>query len=271
MAEQKTSKRLNFRKLNNTRDLGGMRAADGRVIREGRLIRSGQLFFADEEDIRQLNEMGIRKIFDFRSRQERLEKPDPEIDGAINTHLPIVRDIAAGLSRDKRSDGMAFDLVIQSVKTQPGFGIQYMSDTYLKMVREEFAVSQYARFIRNLADTPEGAVLWHCTAGKDRAGFASVLVQEILGVSREDILEDYLATNLYLKEEINQILGMLDAKMDLEDARDEVIEFFGAKEEYIGMIYRYVQENYGGMMQFIHDGMEIEEEIQERIRELYLV
>ena len=256
--------------LKNTRDLGGMRAADGRHIRKGRLLRSGHLYIASPEDLLILKELDIRKIYDFRSRQEREEKPDPLIGREENLHVPILRDLAAGLTRDRKSDEQAFDIVIRKAKEDPSYGLRYMCDTYRNLVSDPYAVSQYSWFLHDVAQQAEGAVLWHCTAGKDRAGFAAVLLLEILGVSREDILEDYLSTNLHLSDEVMQILAMLRKKLGLIGDEEAVLELFGAKEEFLDVIYRYVEEHFGGMEGFLKEGMHIDDSLREQFRENYL-
>ena len=256
MGRRNTSKHIEMNKLNNLRDLGGIRTADEHVIKENRLYRSGQLFFADPEDIKKLKELGISKIFDLRSGNERIEKPDPRIADEENIHLPIIREIFAGITRD--------------VKKDPSYGIRYMEDTYLNMVSDEYSVSQYAAFLKAVAENENGAILWHCTAGKDRAGFATVLLLEILGVSRQDIMEDYLETNGYLHEEMEAIIRMLRKKMDLGEAEDVIMNFFGARAEYLDMIYKYVEEHNGDMAGFIRDAMGISDEEKARIREKYL-
>ena len=271
MENRNTSKRIKMNKLNNLRDLGGIRTTDDHVIKENRLYRSGQLFFADPEDIKKLKSLGISKIFDLRSGDERIEKPDPQIADEVNIHLPIIREVFAGITRDEKSEEKAFEMMIQAVKKDPSYGIRYMEDTYLNMVNDEYSVSQYAAFVKAVADNENGAILWHCTAGKDRAGFATVLLLEILGVSRQDILEDYLETNGYLYEEMESIIRMLRKKMELGGAEDVIMNFFGARAEYLDMIYKYVEENYGGMAGFIRDAMGISDEEKEKIREKYLL
>ena len=43
-----------------------------------------------------------------------------------------------------------------------------------------------------------GALLYHCTTGKDRTGLLSCVLLSIAGVSREDIAADYSISQLYL-------------------------------------------------------------------------
>lgn len=264
------SKRIELEKLSNTRDLGGIRSADG-VVRPGCLFRSGQLYFANEADIARLEALQLGRIYDFRSALERSEKPDPQIGDAENIHMPIVRDVTAGVTRDKKADSGVFFMIMEKVRDDPQFGVHYMTDTYRQMVQDGYAVSQYRKFISEVADQNDGAVLWHCTAGKDRAGFAAVLLLEILGVSREDILEDYLSTNEHIAAETDKIVAMVNRKLDISGVEQAVRDFFGAREEYIGIIYDYVDDVFGGMSGFIRGPLGITAEQEEMIRERYLM
>ena len=58
---------------------------------------------------------------------------------------------------------------------------------------------QVAKALNVLADgLREGAVLFHCTAGKDRTGILSALVLSFCGVADPDIVADYQVTATYL-------------------------------------------------------------------------
>ena len=87
---------IKFEGLHNVRDLGGTAVADGLKVSSGKMLRSDQLADATETDLAKLGELGIGKIIDLRSAVGRDEKPDPDIAGAVNLHLPIIEDVRAG-------------------------------------------------------------------------------------------------------------------------------------------------------------------------------
>lgn len=117
----------------------------------------------------------------------------------------------------------------------------------------------------------KGAVLWHCTAGKDRAGFASVLIQEVLGVAREDIFADYLLTNECLKEEVEHLTAMLTKQHSEKGLSQEALWLlFSAQEEYLAAMYREVQARYGDFETFVQRGLKLDRAAQEHLQELYL-
>ncbi len=262
------SQRIALEHLNNTRDLGGMRTADGHVIRRGRLLRSGHLFFASEADLRQLKDL-TDTVVDFRTEQERSEKPDPEIDGVKYWHLPAFTSLAAGVSRDAASNEAAFAMVSKD----PSLARQYMTRTYVNLVTDPFSLSQYGTFVRILLAPHAKAVLWHCTAGKDRAGMASVIVEELLGVPREDIMADYLKSNEYLRAEVQElhriIFGGRGEGMD--DATRQAADYlFGAHEAFLHAAYRSIDQRFDSFERFTSDGLGLDAVQREQLKTLYL-
>ena len=174
---------LEFEKLHNTRDLGGMKNSDGRSIVPGKLIRSGHLSKLPESDIIKLQEM-IDTIVDFRSDEELEENPDVIFPNVTYRRFLLVDSTSAGISREQK----AMQELVKSIINKPEEAKKYMCGMYRSLALSEGISLQYAAFIRLLLEDHEKAVLWHCTAGKDRAGIASVIVEEILGIPREDTM-----------------------------------------------------------------------------------
>lgn len=256
-----------FEKLYNTRDLGGMNAAGGRKIKSGKLIRSGHLYFASENDLAWLSGR-IGLIVDFRNKQEAKEKADPKLPGADYVHLPIIQEMVTGITREEKSFGQ----IMNELLHDPAGALAYMQQVYTTFVTNDFAISQYAHFLELLLQEREGAVLWHCTAGKDRAGFASILVQHLLGVSREDILTDYLLTNKCLEPEVEPLIEMIQ-----EQTHDDSLEvhevldiLFGARKEYLAALYEKIQERFGSFEAFEEQALGIDQEKRARLQEMYL-
>ena len=96
------------------------------------------------------------------------------------------------------------------------------------------AVRKYSEFVKILIQD-ECPVLWHCTAGKDRAGIGAVIVEEILGLSRDDIISDYLRTNDYIENDVKLIIEHVKKQTGITDKKaDESIRIlFGALRDYI--------------------------------------
>lgn len=267
------SKKLEFEKLYNTRDLGGLPTKFGGKIKPNKLIRSGLLWKATESDILKLTNL-LDLVVDFRTQKELTEKPDPAIKDIKFIHLPILSEKTAGITKEKS----ATVSLVKSFAYNPVGAKNYMVDTYKNFVTDSLPLSNYKKFIELLLKDYKKAVLWHCTAGKDRAGFGAIIIQNILGVDKDSIYEDYLYTNDCSKEEIKQItLNMINKhEIDTKDIQKSLMfqgtidSFFGAKEEYINAAYEKINESYGDFDNFIKNGLKISSEQIEKLRDIYL-
>lgn len=159
------SRLIEFDNLKNTRDLGGLVAKDGRTIRSGRLIRSGQLVGLSERDREKLSSL-VGTVIDMRTEGERQTNPDVVLEGVEYLHIPVVGVLTPGVTREVKS----VEELVRVLLFKPEQSLEYMCNLYRQFIRSDFSISAYASFIRTLLEDQEKAVLWHCTAGKDRAG-----------------------------------------------------------------------------------------------------
>jgi hypothetical protein len=155
----------------NLRDLGLLPSSP---IKKGLLFRSGTLHTIPEASRSSLHtNLGITKIFDLRHDQERAQWPEPEVDGIeqiwLRSDTPPARDDPSVFVAD---GGI------------PGFVHMYRG--LLKLY-----APQYRVILEHLRDHPGEPILWHCTAGKDRAGLFAMLILSLAGAGRETVGFDY--------------------------------------------------------------------------------
>lgn len=117
--------------------------------------------------------LGITTVVDLRSAEEIERKPDPlaQEPGIRYLHCPL-----AGDGRVPAPDEVPL--------------------SYMEMAD---GTGQMAGALRAIAEAPQ-AVLFHCTAGKDRTGVVTALLLWLAGVSEEDILADYIVSGPYLQQ-----------------------------------------------------------------------
>ena len=275
--------KLAFEGLSNMRDLGGMATADGRLVREGVLYRSDQLYFATEADRAQLAERNIALVVDFRSVPERDEKPDPAIGAARYVHLPVIQDVRAGITRDENSNKRMIETIIGDQAADPESIGSYMYGMYRAFVEGEHARKQYAQFIDEVLKClrASGAALWHCTAGKDRGGFATVVLLEALGVKRDEIYADYLKTNTSLEGVTAQLISMFSNQLAqmghrtlepdaLAEAKTALERFFCADKAFLAGAYDAADDTFGGFDAFLEQGLGINDAKRTELKELCL-
>ncbi|RST31131.1 tyrosine-protein phosphatase [Sphingomonas ginkgonis] len=164
----------------NFRDFGGYPSADGRRIRRSVLFRSSHLADLTDRDRAWLDEIGLRTIFDLRSRGERDLDPSACDHPSRTTHV-----FRPGHKR------RLVDMALDYPATEAGVE-RLMLDFYAELPRTMAHV--FGEILVRLADDPSPCII-HCSAGKDRTGMAVALVQAALGASRADMLHDYALTN----------------------------------------------------------------------------
>jgi len=240
----------------NTRELGGYKTTDGKTIKWGKLFRSDKLSDISKTDQAYLQNLGIKKIVDFRSEQEKAEDPNIIPTGISYVEMPISVD---GAMRSK----------IEAVlKGETDREVQ----SFLIDANKEFVTNYadvYENFLRGLIDE-DAPTLFHCTAGKDRAGFAAAITLIALGVSKEDVINDYMKTNAFTQERIEEILGQIEL-MSLYQSDVEILRpLLGVEQIYIETAFKTAEDKYGSLENFIRDGLNISDEDIQKLRNKFL-
>ena len=166
----------------NLRDLGGWPVADGRRLRRGLIYRSATLANLTEADQARVAGLGIRTVCDLRGVKESEAKPSRLPPSAERVHFPIEPSVGASLR----------DLLLREEST---------GEDVVSLLRRAY-IDYLARFIDVyrglfglLLEPGRQAVLFHCSAGKDRTGVGAALVLTALGATRATVLADYQATD----------------------------------------------------------------------------
>lgn len=252
----------------NARDLGGLKTADGRMIRPGRLIRSGALWRITPEDIAALQAIPLRTVVDFRTQQEISEKPNLNIPGANLIYCPILPQLT-GVTRELGADGvpayfrLAMDTGMEAER--------WMAGLYLPLVEGEYSREHYRAFLRLLLEQRSGALLYHCTAGKDRAGVATMLILSALGVPMETIMEDYLLTNKYTAAEREAVCAEARLYSDDPALQFALQAFESVRESYLNNALRSISEHYGSLENYLAEALDFGPAECAALRDNYLI
>jgi protein-tyrosine phosphatase len=232
----------------NFRDLGGIICEDGRSIKWGMIYRSGALNTLTEADVNYLESISLKKLVDFRFDDEKADNPDIIPDGIEVINIPVEQ---GSFDRDKltewliTNDSLAFDTLLIHAN------MLFVTD-----FQEEFG-----HFLKQLENGE--SLVFHCTAGKDRTGFATVLFLSSLGVDKETILKDYMASNEYNADMIEETIAYVNATGLNGELLRPVLE---VKLEYIEKAYETIDNDYGGMSNYLNLlGVDIE-----KLKSLYL-
>lgn len=169
----------------NFRDLGGYPGHGGRPLRWRRLFRSDHLAGLTEADHAALAGLGLARSFDFRGVDERAATPY-QLPGVVQHPLSIEPTVVQRMQ----------DMVAAGQQLTASVAVDLMQDLYRALVNDQ--AHRFAELFEQLL-AAEAPVVFHCTAGKDRTGFAAALILSALGVPRDLVVQDYLLTNQYFR------------------------------------------------------------------------
>ena len=256
---------IKFEKLNNTRDLGSLTTSSGRKIKTHKLIRSGALFKTSNVDKAKLHSL-VDTVIDFRTEVEREEKPDPVIEGIKIIPIEVMGNKSTGITKEKGFQASLIDLMRNAEVCK-----NFMIDLY-KGFLEESCLEGYQKFFNILLEDHPKGILFHCTAGKDRTGFAAILIEHILGVSKEDILEDYMYTEECSKEEIEYLTNYYVDKIkdNTEEVTKAVRNAFAPQKEYFYILEEEIIKKYKTIDKFLEIELGIDKEKAALLCDLYL-
>ncbi|MDR1672742.1 MAG: tyrosine-protein phosphatase [Bacteroidales bacterium] len=218
----------------NFRDLGGYASGNGKQTVWKKIFRSQSLAFLNDHDVEKIKELGIKTIIDFRDDDE-VQKAPSRLPADVNIiRLPI------GLGNNDSTQQVMQQVMSGQLDSLQC--IRFMEDANRRFATE-FA-PQYKAFFAVLLQPESYPVVFHCTAGKDRTGFAAAILLSALGADWDTVMDDYLLTNRYLKpqtlmpqlpkEALPAIRQMWDVQPSyLNAARDEIIKRYGSVDNYL--------------------------------------
>ena len=258
--------------IGNARELGGYVSADGSRVKNGVLLRTASLNGISDDDVRLLTDVyHVGHIIDFRIPMEMNGAEDPPIPGAQYHHLNVI-DLSNLPAQDAPEvDISSLDLVqLVEMSEQMGFLNENM---YIGFLASGTGKAAYAEFFRILLSTdPDRAVLWHCTAGKDRTGLAAMLLLSALGVDEETAVSDYLLTNTYNARRIAATRQYLEAKgCDNALIEKAVIVFDAVDGRFMRNAIAYLKKEYGSVAGYIRDGLNISQAEIDSLKDKYLL
>ncbi|MFT3715819.1 MAG: tyrosine-protein phosphatase [Gordonia sp. (in: high G+C Gram-positive bacteria)] len=214
---------LRLEGASNFRDVGGYRTADGRTVRTGLVYRSNKLSDLTDEDLRKISAAGITRDVDLRNAQEREEDPD-RLPAGVRYQVADVESLEHGVwFHTSVPDTLVRSLMDAQRNNSSNIG---QSVGYPFMVDFHGADVAFHDLLAAIA-RGHGALVFHCTAGKDRTGWGTAILLSILGVPRSTIEADFLKSNAYLDRENAVESSWLDA------AFDEVHRLYGDMDTYV--------------------------------------
>lgn len=279
---------INLDSVQNVRDMGGYPAADGKTIKKGLLIRSGNLAKLSDEDKKTLEDIyHLKHIYDFRSELQHTSSPDKEVNGAEYHWIKVNEDSSIDTSDlshagefqinngELNAEKVAEYPFSKRIKTALRYDEKYAAEGGINGMTKAYITNEdsqkgFSEFLKSVVDNAGDAVLWHCAAGKDRAGVATVLILSALGVDKETILDDYQLTNIYNRDLLNALRTELQQYDPSEETITRVLEVAGVTRKNMEEVFDLIDSKYGGMDAYLHNQMGLTDEDLQKLRAAYL-
>ena len=262
-AEQRDAHRLlNFEGISNFRDLGGYQTADGRRVKWGQLYRAGSFAEASRSDLDNLAALNLATLIDFRSSAEKEEEPNrlPEPANFTVIDIPVLdegnRNLFAEISERIESDDFA----------------EFDPNQIMEQANRQFAdefTPQFRQFIHAVEDANGQPVLWHCTAGKDRTGFAAAILLRILGVPQALVIQDYMASRQPALDARNRQVVMLRLFKG-EETADKISVLLGVEEAWLAAAFEEIDATWGSFDNYVAQGLQLSATDIQKLRDTLL-
>ena len=240
------SRHLNLEGASNFRDLGGYPTSDGHIVRWRQIFRSNHLGHLTAADVDVVRALGVRSAFDFRGVEERALAVCG-IEEIIVHSLPIEPTVVATLRARLAAGSLSAE-----------DAMEIMRESYRGYVRQN--THSFRALFSHLVEDRAPLVI-HCTAGKDRTGFACALLLHALGVPDELIGQDYLLTNRFYRRDPS-------ASSDLPD---DVRQAIGSVEaSFLAAGFDAVSADYGDLESYFRDGLGLGTRERTALKQRYL-
>lgn len=230
-------RRIHATGTHNLRDLGGYATAAGRPVPPGRFWRGDSLHALAPGEAARLHFEGLAMVIDLRSPAEVRDAPSPlaRQSGVDWVNLPLFDALSPGdLAQVAVPEGHPLLAVyITAIETR---------GTAIRSI------------LHRMAQAREGAVLFNCTAGKDRTGLIAALLLGLAGVSHSQIIADYSATAAFIPDLVADFLRRARASGADVDSYATLLE---SPASAMAGLLAHIDGNYGSVMGYL-DHIEVD-------------
>ena len=256
---------IGLEKVHNARQLGGYRIGK-KTIKDNLLLRTAKLSEMTVADSTLLSDnYKVQCIYDFRGQEESFSEPDV-IPGNAR-YLSLAISFSEGSSQGSMGSGSKEDMIKLLLENAEHPAIQNMcTNMYDIIFFEESSQEVYRKFFADLiALNPEdGALLWHCTQGKDRAGCASAMLLAALGAERDLIMADYVLSKDYYDPMASRI------PVQTETQRNVINTLISANPAVFEATLDKIDQKYGSLRNYLTECIGVTPQMMETLRDKYL-
>ena len=249
----------------NLRDVGGYSTANRAVVRRGLAYRSSQLNPVSPEDMKKIAELGLKNDFDLRTTEEVKARPDELPSGVEWVGLNVLADAKGSAPAELEQlmhNPKEANAVLGGGKVEAMF-----EQAYREFISLPSAKQSYRQMFVSLAKQDQLPSLFHCTTGKDRTGWGAAALLTLLGVPKDKVREDFMASNKYILPAYQKTI---DEFVAAGGDRAIPLAIFGVRPEYLDASFDEMQKQYGTIENYFSKALGIDAANQRALRDLYL-
>jgi protein-tyrosine phosphatase len=251
--------------LPNLRDVGGHVSQTGVTVRTGLVYRSTALARLDGADAEAFAALGVRTVYDLRTAMERTSAPDRLPPGATHVVADVIGDKVEG------SPGHMLELLSRPEAAERELGGGRAKALWIRQYRDfvrlDSARAAYGELFRGVAVEARRPVLFHCSTGKDRTGWAAAALLLFLDVGYADVMDDFLASARY----VEPLLQPFAAEYGGRGGDPALIyAVFATLPAYLDASLDEVRRTYGDIESYVRDGLGIDAGTRAAIRDALL-
>lgn len=246
----------------NMRELGGYQTIDGKKVKYHKLLRSGNLNELTDADLAYLEQYGLRIDVDLRSPSESEYYADRYPEAAAYVNLPVYpfsRNLFKNLG------------IVNYMKMHLDEN-NYADQSYVQMLVDKHALGTFRKLFDLLLanEKPNQSLVFHCSAGKDRTGVAAFLILSALQVKPDQILQDYLLTNLYFQGNSAAQINQLVTHDERNALADKLNANLAVSAENFAILHKTCTTVADSMEDYFAKYLKLDQKQLVKLREIYL-
>lgn len=257
---------MNFEAVVNFREMGGLPAADGGSVRPGRLFRSGNWSQATDTDIRTLADLDLATIVDFRTDTDREADGGPNRIPGEPRYVKLEVVDVDGIGHELRTTLLSGDQALLNERFGNGRAAKLAAEFQVDLALQPDKQGVFARFLSEVGEAGGRPVMWHCSAGKDRAGWAATVLGIALGVPDDALIEHYLASNIHRPVE-SRLAYYAERGIDAEIMRP----FLMVHEEYLRAALAAIDDGWTDRLTYLDTELGFGPEQVDRLRSQLII
>lgn len=259
----------------NFRDLGGYKTSDGKTVKNGLVYRSDALSKLSDQDLATLKAIGLKTIVDFRQEQEILKDANVSIPETKSYHLSPHAPLAQLSTGNLIDDKLKIDKLLALSKDEAAWAKMMEKGDAMALQMKEMAFDDYSlgkfrevfELLMNPASLP---LVFHCKGGKDRTGLMAMLFLLALGVSKDDIIADYMLTKDCMAARNERRMNEYRSYTDDPKVLDYLASLMATKRSYIEIVFASIEKDYDSYEAYLHQALKLSSADIMKLKEIYL-